>query len=83
MPLYRQCLKKKTIPICFTLSAIGGNFLFLVEIVTRLQKEYHPIVYKFVFRTSLHRASLLQDAVAKSQMKSECIYEIIDFPKYQ
>ena len=32
MPLYRQCLTKKTIPICFTISAIGGAYLFLVEI---------------------------------------------------
>ena len=58
-------------------------FTFLVEIVTRLQKEFHKIVYQFVFWTSLHRASLLRDAVAKGQMKSECIYEIMDFPKYQ
>ena len=35
------------------------------------------------FRQNLYQKIVFQISDTKGQMKSECIYEIIDFPKYQ
>ena len=49
----------------------------------RVYTEHKDITYLLVAILLNYVVGLVYINIDKGQMKSECIYEIIDFPKYQ